>query len=218
MIFKRKKPLPMWRRARDFVAPPTGWRRALEYFSYRLKRLPDTPHKIAIGVACGVLASFTPLFGLHFFYAFLCAWIVRGNMLAAALGTAFGNPITFPLIAASSLGMGRQIMGTAMEGDNMAGLREAFFGGMSGVWQSMLSLVGLADPAWDRVAVFVTDLLLPYYIGGLVPGLVSATAFYFLTRPLVAAYQARRRSKLLARAAERLHHVKDKRMAGKRPS
>ena len=35
-------------------------------------------------------------------------------------------------------------------------------------------------------------------------GLIAAIASYYLTRPLVEAYQARRRARLLARARERL--------------
>ena len=51
---------------------------------------------------------------------------------------------------------------------------------------------------------FVEDVIWPYLVGGLLPGLVAAIASYYVTRPLVAAYQMRRRSRMLARAHERL--------------
>ncbi len=209
MVFKRRKPLSFARRIRDFIYPPNGWRRAIEYFGHRLKRLPDTPHKIALGFACGVFVSFSPFFGFHFVYAGLCALLVRGNLLASFLGTLVGNPVTFPFIATAALTSGRWIYGMRGDAESFLSVRDAFVGALDGLWQSFLALFGLGEPAWDKLAQFWSDLFLPYYVGGLIPGLITATVFYFLTRPLVAAYQARRRSKLLARAQEKLRKKKE---------
>ena len=44
------------------------------------------------------MVSFTPLLGLHFFLAVMFAFLIRGNFIASLLGTAIGNPITFPFI------------------------------------------------------------------------------------------------------------------------
>lgn len=204
MVFKRRKPLSLGRRVADWFYPRSGWRRALEYFGHRLKRLPDTPHKIALGFACGVFVSFSPLFGFHFVYAGLCALIVRGNVLAAFLGTLFGNPLTFPVIATLSLGIGRRFFGIDRDDPSFASLKDSFFGAFSGLWQSVKSLFGFGSPAWDKLAVFWSEVFLPYWVGGIGPGLITATAFYFLSRPLIAAYQARRRSRLVERAKERM--------------
>ena len=64
----------------------------------KLARLPASPHAIAAGFACGSMVSFTPLLGLHFLLAIVFAYIIRGNYVAALLGTIVGNPITFPFI------------------------------------------------------------------------------------------------------------------------
>lgn len=209
MVFKRRKPLSLARRIRDAFYPPNGWRRAIEYFGHRLKRLPDTPHKIALGFACGVFVSFSPFFGFHFVYAALCALLVRGNVLASFLGTLVGNPLTFPFIATAALSTGRWIYGGRSHGENFISVRDAFVGALDGLWQSICAMFGYGDPAWDKLSQFWAELFLPYYIGGIIPGLITATAFYFLTRPLVAAYQARRRSKLIARAQEKLRKKKE---------
>ena len=62
----------------------------------------------------------------------------------------------------------------------------------------MLSLFGRGE---QRVAAssspFFRDVLWPYFVGGLLPGLVAAIVGYYLTRPLIAAYQARRRARML---------------------
>ena len=64
----------------------------------RLKRLQGTPYSIATGFACGVAISFTPFIGFHMILAALTAWLIRGNILASAIGTIVGNPWTFPFI------------------------------------------------------------------------------------------------------------------------
>lgn len=213
MVFKRRTPLSFTRKIQEWIYPRTGWRRAFEYFAHRLKRLPDTPHKIALGFACGVFVSFSPLFGFHFVYAALVALVLRGNVLAACLGTLMGNPVTFPLIASASLTLGRQVYGLGGSGTEVHSVKDSFFGALSGLWQSMKSLVGFGQPAWDKLGIFFHEVFLPYYIGGLLPGLITAVVFYFLSRPLVAAYQHRRRSRLLQRAQEKLKKKKADRAA-----
>ncbi|RMD91547.1 MAG: DUF2062 domain-containing protein, partial [Alphaproteobacteria bacterium] len=97
---------------RQLVYPRGGWWRAATYVWHRLRRLPDSPHRIARGIGAGVFVSFTPLFGMHFVLAALIALLIRGNVLAAVLATFFGNPLTFPLIAAASLKLGALILGS----------------------------------------------------------------------------------------------------------
>ena len=72
--------------------------RFISYYKLKLARLPASPHAIAAGFACGSMVSFTPLLGLHFLLAIVFAYIIRGNYVAALLGTIVGNPITFPFI------------------------------------------------------------------------------------------------------------------------
>ena len=86
-MFKRRTPLSYLQWFKEGVYPRSGWRRVLNYTSYRLKRLPDTPHRISLGFACGAFASFSPLFGLHFFLAAFLAIILRGNVLSSLMGT-----------------------------------------------------------------------------------------------------------------------------------
>src|SRR5699024_6471352 len=110
MIFKRRERPSTGQRLREAVAPRKGWWRGLDYINKRMRRLPDSPHRIALGFACGAFASFTPLFGLHFILAATLALVMRANILAALFGTVVGNPLSFPLISASALYTGRWIM------------------------------------------------------------------------------------------------------------
>lgn len=178
MIFRRRDPRPWSVVLREVVAPRKHWRRGFAYIGKRVQRLGDTPHRVALGCACGVMASFSPFFGLHLFVGALFAWVVGGNVIASAVGQIFGNWLTFPLIAATSLELGGFILGrpTVIDDFDPAAL--------------------FTDPGYFFEAVFW-----PYLIGGLGPGVAFSVAFYYLIRPLVAAYQRRRREKLGARAA-----------------
>jgi uncharacterized protein (DUF2062 family) len=191
MIFKRRAALSWVGRLRSWFAPAKGWRRGFAYIGRRVQRLPDTPHRIALGFACGVMSSFTPLFGFHFVIAALLALAVRGNVLASAMGTFMGNPVTFPLIAGSALSCGAWMMG---ESEHLRAFTPAM--------------------VFEDFDLFLRAVFVPYLVGGIAPGLFAATGIYFLVRPVIAAYQKRRRSKLAAAAkAEVEAHLAGRRAA-----
>ncbi|MEM7523661.1 MAG: DUF2062 domain-containing protein [Pseudomonadota bacterium] len=168
---------------RALFAPRRGWRRVFEYYRHRMKRLPDSPSRIALGFACGVYTSFTPFFGFHFVVAAAFAWLLRGNVLASAIGTFIGNPLTFPFIVAICLEIGSLIMGAPIDAD---------FEGLDVIEIAILLLQN------------IHELVVPYFVGGIVPGMASAIASFFLIRPLVKQYQQRRRARLMARARMRI--------------
>lgn len=205
MVFKRRDQATIWQKAREAIYPRKGWRRGIDYYSHRIKRIPDTPHKIALGFAAGLFASFTPFFGLHLVLGAVFAWIVRGNILAGIVATFTVNPITLPFIAGISLWTGRKIFGIGSDSHSSVGLVEAFADGFVGMWQVVGSWVGLGKAPWGKLAVFWQELLFPYLIGGILPGLLFAAISYYLTAPLIAAYQKRRRAKFLERARQKLH-------------
>ena len=97
-MFRRSQQLSLGRKVLGFFWPAMGWRRSVKYTLHRLARLPGTPYSIAGGFACGAAISFTPFVGLHFVISAIVAWAIRANILASAIGTAVGNPWTFPFI------------------------------------------------------------------------------------------------------------------------
>lgn len=204
MIFRRRTPLTGTRRLRSLLLPSGGWRRSLKYLMYRLRRIPDPPHRIARGVACGILASFTPLFGLHFMIAALLALIIRGNVIAALIGTGVGNPLTFPLIAILSLDLGKSILGSGADPVPMTQIMSAFGQAGDEIFRNALAIFTADVMRWDRLARFFRYLFLPYLVGGLALGLVAALAGYWLSLPALKAYQklraARRELRLRKRA------------------
>lgn len=201
-MFKRRKPRSYSQIATELIYPRGGWLRAGQYVLYRLRRLPDQPHKIGRGVGAGVFVSFTPLHGFHFLVAAGIAWVIGGNILAALLATFVGNPITFPFIAYASTWLGRVILGT--HGTLSPKLIFNEFADASGqLWHNFNAIFGPDIAHWDRLSSFFYDIYLPYLVGGTILGTLAAIAAHYMTVPVIRAYH-RRRARRLAKRIEKI--------------
>ncbi|QFT32914.1 DUF2062 domain-containing protein [Roseibium porphyridii] len=186
MLFRRRQIPTRIERLRVAVWPRNSWSRSTKYFGKRVLRLTATPHAIAIGFAAGAFASCTPLVGFHFLTAFGLAWVLRGNLIAAALGTSIGNPITFPFIWAFTFKIGQWILhGRAPKADP-AHVHQQF---QHGLFEKSL------DSLWP--------MLKPMFIGGVPLGLVIGSVSYVIVYKSVEVYQ-RRRKRILAERGEQL--------------
>lgn len=202
MVFKRRNPKTWRELATESVWPRGGWARAATYVKHRLTRLPDEPHRIARGVFAGVFISFTPLFGFHFLSSALMAWILRGNILAALLATFIGNPITTPLIAISSVEIGHWMLGID-EPLTVISIFGAFAGAGTEIWNNLIAIFTPETTHWSSLARFFRVIFLPFLVGGILPGLIVGMIFYYLTIPVIRAYQRIRAMKTEARRAVR---------------
>ncbi|MDJ0628071.1 MAG: DUF2062 domain-containing protein [Rhodobacter sp.] len=202
MVFKRRTPRTWLQFIGAGFYPRGGWRRAVEYVVHRLRRLPDPPHKIARGVAAGVFVCFTPFFGFHFVLSAILAFIMQGNILASLLATFFGNPLTFPLIAALSLELGSWMLGVP-GGVPLPEVFGAFSQASVELWRNFTAIFTPEVAHWDSLRVFFWRVFWPYTVGGLVPGTFAGVAAYMLALPAVRAYQNRRVKKLKERFEKR---------------
>lgn len=196
MVFKRRDKRPILRSLVELLWPRGGWTRAFHYVRHRLRRLPGTPETIARGVWAGVLTSFTPFYGLHFVVAMLIARMLRGNLLAALLGTFFGNPLTYLPIVGISLKTGHWLLGTEFKGETERSLLGKFASAGWDLFDNLIAVLRGTDVDWSDLGIFYNEVFYPYMIGGIIPGLISATACYFFTVPLIRAYQKRRAGKI----------------------
>ena len=201
MLFRRATP-PDWRETlRVAVWPRRSWGRSLKYLTKRVLRLTASPHGIAAGIAAGVFASFTPYMGLHFMIAFAVAYVIAGNMIAAAAGTFIGNPLTFPFIWAGTYTSGNFILyghgGHGGPEEALSRLTNIDFwhDGLYGIWEVIIGI-------WEPV-------LKPMTVGAFPIGITFALVFYLLTRWSAIAFQVSRRKML----AEKARHLKEKAMA-----
>ncbi len=168
------------------VWPRKGFMRPVRYFQRRIVRLSASPHAIAAGFTAGILVSWTPVIGVHIVIAFVLAYIVRGNLLAATLGClAAGNPFTYPFIWAITWEIGHLILGR--DSGNQGGSIDlpALFHQLD-VWQ-----------LWDVV-------LKPMLIGAIPPAIVSGVIVYSITFYGVRGFQRRRKARLMERARDRV--------------
>ncbi|MGB0900257.1 DUF2062 domain-containing protein [Halocynthiibacter sp.] len=201
MVFKRRDKRPNLVILRDFLWPKTGWKRAYMYVKHRLHRLPDPPHRIARGMFAGVFTSFTPFFGLHFFVAAGLAKVMRGNIIAALLATFFGNPLTFPFIAASSLKLGEYLLGLMGHATSATPHTDDVGVGVT-LWRNFLAIFNEEDANWTFLWDFYDTIFLPYLVGGIIPGLIAGTICYYMTVPVIDLYQKRRKGRLLQKFEE----------------
>ncbi len=174
--------------------PRRSWMRSVKYLAKRVLRLTASPHAIAAGISAGVFASFTPYMGFHFVVAFLVAYIIAGNMIAAAAGTFIGNPLTFPFIWASTFSVGNFILqrepGQGGPHETLQMLKEVDFMhlGFSGVWDVAVSI-------WEPV-------LKPMSVGAVPLGIAVGVIFYIITRWAAIAFQKSRRRMLADKARQ----------------
>lgn len=206
MVFKRRDKRSIWKIVADFLWPRGGWARAFEYVKLRLRRLPDTPEKIARGIWAGVFTAFTPFYGLHFFISILLAKLMRGNMIAALMATFFGNPLTYVPIGVVALKTGHWILGTGgrpppveIVDGRICRIGCQFKNAFGDLWQNLASVFTGRTADWEGLADFYAAVFYPYLIGGLIPGIIAATVCYYLSVPVITAYQNRRRRVLRAK-------------------
>ncbi|WP_209598779.1 DUF2062 domain-containing protein [Ruegeria sp. HKCCSP351] len=202
MVFKRRDRRSPVQVASELVYPRGGWTRAFHYVKHRVRRLPDSPDRIARGIGAGVFASFTPFYGLHFLVAAIGARLIKGNILAALSGTFFGNPLTYVPIGVICLQTGHFLLGTEYEEGDTQGLMGKFADAIGDLKNNLLALFTDRVADWHGLGQFYDDVFYPYMIGGIIPGIVAGIICYYLSLPLILTYQLRRRAKIKAKFEE----------------
>lgn len=213
-MFKRRDRRPIWRIVTEALWPKGGWGRAARYVRLRLNRLPDPPHRIARGIFAGVFTTFTPFYGLHFVVAATLAWIMRGNILAALLSTFFGNPLTYVPIGVIAMKTGYWLLGLSGHPDHHDGsLGRKFVKAGQDLWDNFYAIFTPDTADWSHLRIFYNEVFYPYMIGGIIPGIVAGTIAYYVSLPLITAFQNRRKGVIKAKLAE----LKKRKAEGRSP-
>jgi uncharacterized protein (DUF2062 family) len=171
MLFRRREAESFLEKLRVHLWPRRSWSRSTRYVVYRVRRLSATPHAVALGFAAGAFSATTPFLGTHMVLAALIAWIIGGSIVAAVLGTFIGNPLTYPLFWYGTYEVGHLMLGGGSDKERIDL--------SSGIFQTSL------DQLWP--------ILKPMSLGALPIGISLAALSYVLVKPMVDAYQHRRR-------------------------
>jgi len=187
MLFQRRNPPTRKERLRLLVWPRRSFSRSLRYGGKRILRITASPHAVAAGLAVGVFSAFTPFFGFHLIIAIVLAYVLAGNIAAAALGTTLANPLTLPVIWGSTFELGRFIMNGSIDDAPPIHLGRA-----------------LETMRFDEIW---TPLLKPMLFGSTILGAAFAVVVYFVTRFAVSAFRRRRIERLAEK--HRLHRAQE---------
>lgn len=184
MLFKRRKQLSLVERLRNAIWPARSFERSFRYMILRLWRIKATPHSVAIGCAVGVFAIFTPFLGCQMLMAASLALLLRGSVMASAVGTCAGNPLTYPVIWGSTFAVGNLFLGDSANAE---------IGKLSTGAQALGA--SIREASRDGVATAFQGLwpiLKPMALGALPLGGLTAVLIYFIVRRLLQAQQDRR--------------------------
>ena len=202
MVFRRRDKLSWWQFAIEGFWPKAGWPRVIAYFRHRIRRLPDTPHKVARGMFAGTVISMLPLPGLQMVLGGLFAWSINGNILAAVLCSFISNPVTFPFITLGAIKIGQWMVGeTAWLTPKM--IANAMTEAIGDLWHNVTTIFTDEPASWVGLGKFWHTIFVPYFLGSLVIGLVCGAIAYYVSLKLVQTYQRARTKRFLERAALR---------------
>jgi uncharacterized protein len=188
MLFKSRRAPGIAERLRLALWPKRSWSRSIRYILLRLKRLPSSPHRIALGCAAGVFAVFTPFLGVQLILAGMLALVMRGSVFASFLASFVGNPLTYPIIWFATLNLGNVLLGGTASAQlvDLRGKAGALGDGLMNA--SPGAIVIAAESLWPIVK--------PMAVGSIPLGGFAAAAAYVGVHRLISASQARKRVRI----------------------
>ena len=204
-MFRRRTPVTRLSQIRSVLWPERGFRRLFAYLIQRVIRLPGSSSSIAVGLACGVAASFTPFIGLHLLVAALLAILLRGNVLASAIGTFFGNPWTFLFIWVSDYRLGLWLLQRSGYGDKFEALSFQELAAVMSMIMQFLTFSGTVG--WQKMLVSLEQVLFPITIGGTVLAVFSWAITFVITYYGLEMWRSHR-AKRLAKTSSNHRNIK----------
>lgn len=179
-----EKPTASGERERFWPFNTAALSKKLRLFWRRVLLLRATPHEVALGFAIGVFCACTPFLGVQTLLAFALAFVLRVSMPAAILGTFISNPLSWPAIWSGSYIAGALLLGQdpAYAADHLTDTANALGATLSA-----------PSPETLNAAVdYLSPIVEPMVVGGLLVGLIAAIFSYYPTRRAVRVFQRHR--------------------------
>ena len=154
------------------------FKRKIRYGYLRVVRIKAPAESIALGLAAGVFAGAMPFLSLQMIIAIAIAFIIRGNPIAAALGTWWTNPFNWAIVFPLLYMLGKVFVPGEVESMSISDL-------------SNLGLLELLRQGWKWLLITT--------LGGCIAGIPLAIFTYFATIRGVRVYHNSRASRKLER-------------------
>lgn len=190
------------------------WRQVRRFMLAKVLHVDDTPHRIALGVAVGILIGFTPTVGLQMVLAVAVAALLGANRVVCIPMVWITNPITLGPIYLACWRIGATVLGSDRPGSASAAVEQ-----VEGMYEAAgLSRLVQADFWRHLVGQFLdvgTDLWVGCIVVGMAGGLIGYVAAY---RIVVVARERRRlrrvaitlrRGQRRSRSTARAHKVRE---------
>lgn len=147
--------------------------RLLKFFYIKVLRSKGTPHTAALAIAIGLFVGCLLPIGTQTIPAILLAFIFRTDKLLAFIGTLITNPYTVVFLYPIFCFIGSLLLGSHL---TFAYIEKATIG----IIHSF---------SWDALLGLGEELVISYFIGGFIFGVVSGVAGYLITYSLVYKYK-----------------------------
>jgi uncharacterized protein (DUF2062 family) len=158
-------------------------RKTLRQLYVKLIRLQGSPDSIARGVAIGLFIGFLIPIGGQMSIALPLALICRAKVVPALACTWLTNPYTIIFIYPVQCYLGSLVIGKPLSLHYLEGTFAKVF----------------KVPNWDSLMALGNDILIPFFVGGALFGIILAVAGYFTTYGLIMRHRQKMDEKLRRR-------------------
>jgi hypothetical protein len=93
---------------------------------------------------------------------------------------------------------GHFLLGTSPRSEVDESIFAKFGGAFGDLWHNFIAIFTPERAEWHELGVFYRDVFFPWLVGGLIPGLVCGLVCYYLSVPVIRAYQKRRKGRKAA--------------------
>ncbi|OGV38503.1 MAG: hypothetical protein A2020_13155 [Lentisphaerae bacterium GWF2_45_14] len=155
----------------------------LQYFYVKLIKQNGTPDSIARGVAVGLLVAFIIPIGPQMIVALGIAYLLKAKKIPAMAATWVTNYLTVPFLYPLQCYIGSLAMGSPLSLRHLNKILGDFF----------------KNPSLDTFADLGDDIMIPFFIGGAIFGILSAFIGYFFSYGLILRHRQKKDQKLRIR-------------------
>ena len=156
--------------------------RARDFCVYKILQADDPPHRLALGLAIGTFATFSPLYGLQMVQNVVLAWLLGANKLVGIPIVWITNPVTVVPIFFPCYMLGCWLTGSPVIEGKLTATRwdwQENSANPESRWSDYLGSL------WGQLS----EIAVPLFVGCTLVGLSLAVVVYFVSNFLIRNYR-----------------------------